>query len=246
VYDPCFKLEELRTRENLDEVEKNALNFAEILRDRAGIPKRCLGISGSILLGLHTPQSDIDVIAYGADNCWTVHKALERMLGEPSSGVERLNQKELEELYTSRSQDTPMSFEDFTQLESRKVIQGRFRSRGYFIRFVKTLSEVGERYGDRRYTPLGLAAGIEATVTDASEAIFTPCVYKIEDAQLIATQHAASLPREIASFRGRFCEQAKEGERILARGKIERVVTREGESYHRLLLGRPGDFMVVK
>mgnify|MGYP006910769107 CR=1 FL=1 len=85
-----------------------------------------------------------------------------------------------------------------------------------------------------------------AAGADASEAIFTPCVYKIEDVKFVAAQHTVSLPREIVSFRGRFCEQAKEGEKILAKGKIERVVTREGEAYYRLLLGRSGDFMVVK
>ena len=246
VYDPCFKLEELRSRENLDEVEKSALDFGEILRDRAGVSKRCLGISGSILLELHTPQSDIDIIVYGADNCWAVHKALETMLDEPSTRVERLNRKELEELYTFRSQDTPMNFEDFAWQERRKVIQGRFWGYNYFIRFVRVPSEGRESYGDRKCTSLGWAE-VEATGTDASEAIFTPCVYKIDDVQFVAAQAVPTMPpREIVSFRGRFCEQAKEGERILARGKIERVVTREGEAYHRLLLGRPGDFMVVK
>ena len=244
VYDPCVKLDELGSRENLDEVEKNALNFAEILRDRAGVSKRCLGISGSILPELHTPQSDIDVIVYGGDNCWTVHKALKRMLDEPLSGVERLNQGELEELYTFRSQDTPMPFEDFTRLEKRKVIQGKFLDYKYFIRFVRAPSEVRESYGDRRYTCLGLAR-VEATVTDASEAIFTPCTYGIDDVKFIEGKEVSTL-KELSSFRGRFCEQAKEGERMLATGKIERVVTREGEAYHRLLLGRPRDFMVVK
>jgi predicted nucleotidyltransferase len=52
--------------------------------------------------------------------------------------------------------------------------------------------------------------------------------------------------REITSFRGRFCEQAREGERVLARGKLEKVVVREGEVYYRLPLGGRGDSMIVK
>ncbi len=244
IYDPCLKPAELRSRENLDEVEKNALDFTETLRDRSGVSKRCLGISGSILLGLNTPQSDIDVVVYGVDNCWAVHKTLRRMLDEPSSGVEKLNRRELEELYAFRSQDTPMPFQDFLRLERRKVIQGKFRSRGYFIRFVKTPPEVGERYGDRRYTSLGLAR-IEATVTDAKEAIFTPCTYGIDDVKFIEGKEVSTL-KELSSFRGRFCEQAKEGERIAAHGKLERVSLKDGSVYHRLLIGKPCSTIVVR
>lgn len=244
IYDPCLKPAELRSRENLDEVEKNALEFTELLRDTAGVSKRCLGISGSILLGLHIPQSDIDVVVYGVDNCWAVHKTLRRMLAEPSSGVEKLNRRELEELYTFRSQDTPMPFQDFLRLERRKVIQGKFQSRGYFIRFIKTPSEVGERYGDRRCTCLGLAR-VEATVTDAKEAIFTPCTYGIDDVKFIEGKEVSTL-KELSSFRGRFCEQAKEGERIAAHGKLERVSLKDGSVYHRLLIGKPGSGIVVR
>ncbi len=244
VYDPCLKLDELHSRENLNELEKKTLDFAEILRDRSGISKSCLGISGSILLGLDIPQSDIDVIVYGVDNCWAIHKSLRKMLDESSSGVEKLNRKELEELYAFRSQDTPMSFKDFLRLERRKVIQGKFQSRGYFIRFVKTPSEVGERYGDRRYTSLGMVR-IEATVTEAKEAIFTPCIYGIDDVKFTEGKEVSTL-KELSSFRGRFCEQAKEGERIAAHGKLERVNLKDGSVYHRLLIGRPGDKMVVR
>jgi predicted nucleotidyltransferase len=160
--------------------------------------------------------------------------------------VRKLNEEEMRELYASRSQDTPMDFEDFDRLEERKVNQGRFRGGEYFIRFVKAPAEVGESYGDRRYTLLGQAE-IEATVADASEAIFTPCTYRIEDVQWVGGQHGAPLlPEEIVSFRGRFCEQAREGERVIAKGKLERVVVREEKAYHRLLLGGRGDSMIVK
>ncbi len=43
-------------------------------------------------------------------------------------------------------------------------------------------------------------------------------------------------PREVISFRGRFTEQASQGERILARGRLERVRS-EGSEYYRLVVG---------
>lgn len=250
VYDPCLKLADLRRREGLDELEEKAVEFSDLLVGRAKVPERSMGVSGSILVGLHLPRSDVDIVVYGSEHCRAVHRALRELLDEPGGEVRRLNEEEMRELYASRSQDTPMGFKDFARLEGRKVTQGKFRACEYFIRFVKAPVEVGESYGDRRYTSLGQAE-IEATVADASEAIFTPCTYKVEDvqfvrAQLVVGQHAAPLPGEIVSFRGRFCEQAREGERVIAKGKLERVVAREGEAYHRLLLGGRGDSMTVK
>ena len=88
-------------------------------------------------------------------------------------------------------------------------------------------------------------AEVEVIVTDTSEAIFTPCSYKVGDVRLVRGQPAALLLEEIVSFRGRFCEQAREGERVRARGKLERVITKEGTIHYRLLLGGAGDFMIV-
>lgn len=249
-YDPCLKLADLRRREGLDELEAKAVEFADLLVGRAKVLERSMGVSGSILVGLHTPRSDVDIVVYESEHCRAVHRVLRELLDEPGGEVRRLNEEEMRELYASRSQDTPIGFKDFARLEGRKVIQGKFHGCEYFIRFVKALAEVGESYGDRRYTSLGQAE-IEATVADASEAIFTPCTYKLEDvqfvrAQLVVGQPAAPLPGEIVSFRGRFCEQAREGERVIAKGKLERVVAREGEAYHRLLLGGRGDSMTVK
>lgn len=252
VYDPCLKLAELRRREGLGELEEKAVEFADLLAGRAKVPERNIGISGSILVDMHTPRSDLDVVVYGSENCRAVHEALRELLDEPGGMVRRPNEEEMKELYASRSQDTPMDFEDFVRLERHKVIQGRFRGYEYFIRFVKACpepcrrapAEVEESYGDRRYISLGQAT-IEATVADASQAIFTPCTYGVEDVRFIDGPEAGAL-REIVSFRGRFCEQARDGERVIAKGKLEKVVVREGKVYHRLLLGGRGDSMTVR
>jgi len=52
---------------------------------------------------------------------------------------------------------------------------------------------------------------------------------------------------EIASFRGRFCEQAGEGETVIAQGKVEKVQKKNSDTFFRLLLGgKPSDFMVLE
>ncbi|MEM1536899.1 MAG: DNA polymerase subunit beta, partial [Candidatus Bathyarchaeia archaeon] len=106
--------------------------------------------------------------------------------------------------------------------------------------------EIGERYGGIHYRNCGYAK-IEADVVDDLEAIFTPCTYKIENVKVIEGPKLQPI-KEIVSFRGRFCEQARKGETIVAQGKIEHVMdNRSGSEYFRLILGnRPEDYMILK
>jgi len=244
-YKPTEKLVELRNSDSLDEIESLALQLAKLLKETAKIPWDAIGISGSIMVGLHTPSSDIDPIVYGSENCRKVHSALRNLLKEKNSAFKPYTLKDLKDLFDFRSKDTVMSYEDFVRSESRKVLQGKFLQRDYFIRSVKDWSEVDEQYGDIRYVNVGYAK-VEATVTDDSESIFTPCVYRVSDVRVLEGTQIKSV-EEIASFRGRFCEQARTGEAVIAQGKVERVIdNRQDREHYRLLLGnRPSDYMIL-
>ena len=244
-YKPTEKLLELRNSDSLDEIESLALQLAKLLKETAKIPWDAIGVSGSIMVGLHTPSSDIDPIVYGSENCRKVHSALRSLLNEKNSAFEPYTLKDLKVLFDFRSKDTVMSYEDFVRSESRKVVQGKFLQRDYFIRCVKDWSEVDEKYGDIRYVNVGYAK-VEATVADDSESIFTPCVYRVSDVRVLEGTQIESV-EEIASFRGRFCEQARTGEVVIAQGKVERVRdNRQDREYYRLLIGnRPSDYMIL-
>ncbi|MBS7621636.1 hypothetical protein KEJ32_05960 [Candidatus Bathyarchaeota archaeon] len=246
VYNPIEGLKRFGKSKSLDNLGTTAFQCLKILRQEAKVPWNKLGVSGSVLVGLHTAASDIDPVVYGVENCWKVHSALKRMLEEGDSPFKPYTLKDLRRLFAFRSKDTFMNFEDFVKVESRKVFQGRFMDRDYFIRFVKDWNEIGEKYGDVRYKNFGHAK-VEAVVADDAEAIFTPCTYKIEDVKVVEGPKLEPI-REIVSFRGRFCEQARKGETVVAQGKLEHVTdNRSGCEYFRLLLGsRPTDCMILK
>lgn len=245
-YKPAEKLEELRRNlKYSDELERKALEFADIIEMSANIPSEKVGISGSIMVSLHNLKSDIDLVIYGTKNCRKAYSTMKNLLGEKQGPFRPYTNRDLRDLFVFRSKDTIVPFKNFVRSETAKVLQGKFMGTDYFIRFVKDWNEIDERYGDVRYVNVGYAK-VKATVVDDSESIFTPCVYKISDVQVLEGKKLEPI-KEIASFRGRFCEQARKNEVIIAQGKVERVVdSRQNREYFRLLLGNePSHYMVL-
>jgi predicted nucleotidyltransferase len=243
-YQPAQGLQDLRNRNNLDDAEKTALKFMEILKENAGVPWSKLGVSGSILVNLHTPSSDIDLIVYGTETGYQVQATLKSMREDKNSPFKAYNLDGLKELFDFRSKDTITSFEDFVRTDSRKVSHGKFMGKHFFIRFVKDLNEISEQYGTIIYKPEGHAR-IKATITDDSEAIFTPCSYKLANVEILEGTKVEPV-EELVSFRGRFCEQARSGEVVIAEGKVERVKQEGKDDHFRLLLGsKPSDHMIL-
>lgn len=245
-YQPSEKLASLRKGKNLSVLENKALRLATTLKEKADIPWSTIGISGSIMAGLTNEKSDIDPLVYGVENSRKAYAALKELFTTDDSGFKPYSREELQTLFDFRSKDTHMSFEDFEKVESRKAFQGMFMGTDYFIRFVKDWSETSDQYGDVCYKNSGYAK-ITANIADSSDALFTPCTYKLEDVSIAEGPKLTPIT-EIVSFRGRFCEQATVGEKIEAQGKVELVTNQSGSrEYYRLIIGsKPSDYMVLK
>ncbi|MHA1711643.1 MAG: nucleotidyltransferase domain-containing protein, partial [Candidatus Freyarchaeota archaeon] len=104
-YRPINRLKALRHGKKLDALEKRALQLAEILKREAGIPWSHLGVSGSILIGLHRPTSDIDLIVYGSKSCRRVHSPLKNLL-EEGFPLKPNDLEDLKRLFEFRSMNT--------------------------------------------------------------------------------------------------------------------------------------------
>ena len=247
-YRPSKCLLELRRKKELDKVEKAALSFLQLMKTEAKVPWNKLGISGSILAKLHTISSDIDPVIYGSKNCRRVYASIGRLLEDGERGLEKVKEEEKkgdykEEIRSRELDRSAVSYEDYMRVERRKIFVGRFGGRKYSIKFVKDWNEVESTYGMVKCTPKGYAR-IKAEIEDDSDAIFMPSFYKICNVELL--EEPAFEPVEILSVHLRFCEQAKKGETIIARGKLELVQRRSGDEYHRLVLGNEAsDYMIL-
>lgn len=246
IYRPRLKLRELLRlgRENIDPVERRVLDFAQLLSAKSRVSTEYIGISGSILVGLHKPSSDIDLIVYGKKNGLRVYEALKDLM-ENDSSVKSYGYEELLKLYRFRSRDTDMPFKAFLKVERGKYFQGKYIDRDFFVRFVPEWNELTERYGDRVYRSVGHCV-VKAKVVDDSESLFTPCSYRISNVEFLSgVKKDPSIVREVYSLRGRFCKQAYVGDTIRVSGKLEKVESSDGDVWFRIIVGeRKEDFIV--
>jgi len=243
-YQPAKGIQKLRNKNSLDDAQKAAVQFMEILQKESGVQWNKLGVSGSILVNLQEPASDIDMVVYGTKTGYQVANTMKQLLENKNSPIEPYDTQGLKELYDFRSKDTNVSFKDFARTDSRKISHGKFRGKHFFIRFVKDLNEITEQYGSTIYKPEGNAK-IKATVTDASQALFTPCSYKLTNVEILEGPKVEHL-EYVESFRGRFCEHAINREKIIAQGKLEKLQQQGKSDHYRLLLGsKPSDHMIL-
>ncbi len=118
----------------------------------------------------------------------------------------------------------------------RKWNRGTFRRTFFSINPVRIEEEIKENFGEKRYIPLGLVE-IEATVSDSSEDMFIPAIYYIEEVSIVKGTNVQGI-KEVVSYDRNYGDVAKEGERILCRGKLERVESRNRSgSYYRVSIG---------
>ncbi|OYT44048.1 hypothetical protein B6U84_04865 [Candidatus Bathyarchaeota archaeon ex4484_40] len=208
----------------------------EYLFELSGVPPSYFGVTGSVLLDIHRDFSDIDLLVYGKRNSESVRKALLQSYEERDSPVRRLHGEKAREWCLQKTELYPLTYEEAERILERRWNRGLFHGTLFSIHPVKLEGEVKEKYGDRVFRPEGTVK-IEATVSDASEACFMPATYRVEDVRVVEGPRVRDI-FEVVSYEGLYGDLAKDGERILAYGKLEGVTDRvSGLRYHRLLIG---------
>jgi predicted nucleotidyltransferase len=233
LYSPQQRLATLLRSKRKDALEVSATRLVEALAHESGVSLKHFGISGSLLVNLHREGSDLDIIVYGTTAAKRVQEALTTLLAD-NRIFYAYGSRDLRRLYLRRGLQEAINFTGFKLQEGRKVFQGRFLHREYFIRCVKNWEEITERYGDTRFVPLGQCT-ISAQIMDDSESLLTPCRYLLTQVDVLAGDRPYR-PSEVVSFRGRFAEQARQGERVFARGRLEKARSKDLE-YYRLVVG---------
>ncbi|MBN1330587.1 MAG: hypothetical protein JXA54_14020 [Candidatus Heimdallarchaeota archaeon] len=238
IYNPISRLIAMtKTPKNsLDDLETQALELVTILEKYSGVKIDHMGISGSILVNLHSEQSDIDLIVYGKENGLKIYEAMSDIF-EKEPKIQRYNASDLQQLRNNRGQIEQIDLQSFIGIESRKQLQGMINKTDFYIRLVLLPEEYYEPYNRTLIIPLG-EVEITATVQEDELSIFTPCIYNLTNVESLSSEKLlAILPDRIFSLRGRYCDLAKKGEKIHIRGCLEKVTISRRKEYYQLTLG---------
>ena len=213
---------------------RNIADFVTLLSKESKVSTAFFGVSGSVLIGLERDESDIDINVYGEAEGCRVYEALKRM--RPiSEVVSPYDAESVEPTLVSRWGDTGLDLEKLRDLECRKLLHGLIHGVDYFIRLLVDEDESNS-------TPMDDVV-VSATVSDTTHSIYTPCIYRVTDVS-IENGSDHRVITELKSYRGKFTEQVKTGDKVKARGTIEKVV-KNGCTYYRLILGKKGDYLVT-
>ncbi len=180
---------------------------------RSHIPGDRIGITGSLLCGLNTPQSDIDLVIYGRKNFDRARELVESAKTEPETGLIReISDDMWRQIYRKRNPE--LSYEDFIMHERRKKNRGMIGNTYFDILYTRDWDEIAQ-LDPRDYEP-GQKIGyktIKCEVIDASFSFDSPAIYRVDHPEI----------DRVVSFTHTYVGQAQEGEWIEARGMVEKT-----------------------
>lgn len=232
ILQPTERLKEIMDADKRNILLEKVVKLADTFHDYTGLSYDKMGISGSILPGLYKlNSSDIDFVIYGLKNHRMIMNAFAEI--KKQNGILKgIGEDYWQKLYKKRIVDSSLSYDEFRWYENRKHNRGIIEGTLFDILQTRDWNEISGTYGQTRYVPMGTIE-IECTVSDALAAYDNPAVYKVEDVSVI---DGPDVPiNEIASYTHTYSGQVIEGERIISRGKLEKVIN-ETISY-RLIVG---------
>ncbi len=174
------------------------------------IPKEKIGITGSFLCGLNVEKSDLDFVIYGLKNFNKARAVIEDAREEGL--IPELKEAMWRQIYNKRKPE--LSYDDFVAHERRKRNRGAIGNIYFDILYVRDREEIKQL--DMRNHEKGERAGYGKIIAEVKNAYFSfdsPAIYEIEHHEI----------NKILSFTHTYAGQALEGEKIEARGVIEKT-----------------------
>lgn len=242
---PQDRLKDIRENgENKNpEIVAKLLDVADFFHYVAGIDYNHLGISGSILPGLHKKEvSDIDFVIFGLENHKKAMKTFRENKGKniyideinKYIKVDGITDDYWDFLYDKRIKDNSLSKQEFRWYENRKGNRGTIDGTLFDILATKDYEEIEGEWGDTIYEPMGFV-NIECKIKSALGAFDNPSSYTIKDLKVI---EGVNLPiTEIVSFTHTYAGEVEDNEEVVARGKVEKVIKNQNDISYRLVVG---------
>lgn len=217
VYVPRECLTSLKRVKRKDILQKKTLDLIELLSSESGIPLENFGVHGSIALNMHTPQSDVDLVVYGAQNFRKLEKTIDKLVEEET-----------------------IDYVINNRLDAARLYKGRYLDKIFMYTAVRKSEEIDSKYGTHKYSPIKHVQ-FYCTITDDSGGMFRPAIYEIGNYQPVSSTSVVSedkLPSRVVSMIGCYRNIAKQGSKIEVSGMLEQVEKIEtGKIFHQVVVG---------
>jgi len=217
VYVPRDCLVSLTELERRDNLQEKTLNFISLLSRESGIAVEDFGVHGSVALNMHSPKSDIDIVVYGSQNFRILEKTIEKLV-----------------------EAGKLCYVFSNRLDAARRFKGRYLNKIFMYNAIRKPEEVKSKYGLFKYAPVA-PVKFQCVVTDDSEAMFRPAIYKIKNYEPVDSASVLSnekLPDLVVSMIGCYRNVAKQGSKIRVSGTLERVQNVErGNVFHQVVVG---------
>lgn len=217
VYVPRDCLRSLMKINRKDSLQKIVLDFIDLLSSESSIPVEDFGVHGSIALNMHTSNSDIDIVVYGAQNFRKLEEAIEKLV---EAGT--------------------LSYVINNRLDAARRYKGRYLGKIFMYNAIRKPEEINSTYGKYKYSPVAHVK-FHCTVKDDSEAMFRPAIYRIENykpTNQSSTLLKDEIPKQVVSMIGCYRNIAKKGDKIRVSGMLERVGNIEtSEVFYQVVVG---------
>jgi predicted nucleotidyltransferase len=236
---PDVGLQRVLAKEPEDALLKALQDLFTRVSSQSGLTEKPFGVFGSLLHGFYHPNfSDLDFIVYGKENLNRLCEALETLYIEDPS-----LRNEFDTMKAVAGKDWKFlnySLEEYVWHQRRKMIYAYFDSpdAGRVVKAefepVKDWKEICNEYSpSTRIVHVGWIKAV-AEITKDKDAPFIPSIYQIEVKDVLDGPEVDDIKR-IFSYMEEFRLQAKQGERVLVEGNLERVV--DGTNiYHQITL----------
>jgi predicted nucleotidyltransferase len=245
---PEERLGKMRHAKYLDNLEKKTIQLASFLSKRSGVPIERLGVTGSILINVHTSFSDIDLTVYGRPESRRIKESLLSLYKKGNGQIRRFHGSLLSTWCDEQSSVHPLSRKEAHEFYSRMWNKAVYRNTIFSIHPVKIEAEVTEQFGEESYEPLGIVE-MRARVVGAADSCFLPGTYFVTDVRFESGHKFENVER-VVTYEGLYGDIASEGDEIFVRGKLEKVFDASRQlKYSRIIVGsaeaRASDFIRV-
>lgn len=217
VYVPSESLQTLVGKKRKDRLQRLALELTALLSDESGVPLEDFGIHGSVALGMHNVESDIDLVVYGSYNFRNLEKTIKRLVDEGTFTY----------IFNKR-------------LDRVRRHRGRYKGQRFVYNAVRKADEIVSKYGDHKYSPVKPVT-FSCQVANDKEVMFRPAVYQITDYQPLDSASKLTkneIPEKVVSMIGCYRNVARRGEKTGVSGMLERIENVEtGEISYQVVVG---------